>query len=111
MSTSTRRQFLQQGGFLFANLGLGSSVSSNLLAQTPTQRPQGANNRVKIGCIGVGNQGRGNLRAHLRDVVAVCEVDSARLNEARDTVQKANGGECSTYKDYRRCSRTRTWTR
>jgi predicted dehydrogenase len=97
-----RRQFLKQGGFLFAGLGLGSNISSNLLAQTPTAQPNGANNRIKIGCIGIANQGRGNMRAHLANVVAVCDVDTSHLNEARNTVQKANGGDCPAYKDYRR---------
>jgi predicted dehydrogenase len=97
-----RRQFLKQGGFLFAGLGLGSSIPSNLLSQTPTAQPNGANNRIKIGCIGIANQGRGNMRAHLANVVAVCDVDATHLNEARNTVQKANGGDCPAYKDFRR---------
>src|SRR6266403_560222 len=99
---STRRDFLRQSGFFFSSLGLGSSVPSNLLAQTPAQRPVGANDRIKIGCIGVANQGRGNMRAHLANVVAVCDVDNNHLNLARDVAQKANGGECPAYRDYRR---------
>ena len=100
--TTTRRAFLRQGSFVLAGLGLGSTIPSNLLAQTPTQRPNGAGERIKIGCIGVGNQGRPNMQAHVRNVVAVCEVDSTRLGAARDTVQKANGGDCAAHRDYRR---------
>ncbi len=102
LTTPSRRQFIKQSGFLFAGLGLGSGVPSNLLAQTPTQRPVAPNQRIKIGSIGIGGQGNSNMRKFLRDVVAVCDVDSDRLNKARDAVQKANGGECATYKDYRR---------
>src|SRR5437868_5228505 len=96
---SSRRQFLKQTGFLVAGLGFGGKAASNLLAQAPTDRPAGANERIKIGCIGVGNQGKGNMRKVIRDVVAVCEVDTTRLAEARNLVQKQNGGECAGYAD------------
>jgi predicted dehydrogenase len=99
MTTSTRRQFFRQSGGLLAGL---SFAGSNLLAQTPTARPVGANNRIKIGHIGVRNQGKNNLRAHLRDTIAVCDVDRNVLAEARQIAQKGNGGECAVYDDYRR---------
>lgn len=101
MPRTNRRQFLQQSGFL-ASLGFAASVPSSLLAQTPTQRPAGANQRILIGCIGVGGQGRGNLGAHIRNTIAVCDVDRNRLNEARDRVLKSNGGNCEAHVDYRR---------
>ena len=58
--------------------------------------------RILIGCIGVGNQGEGNLGKHLAHTIAVCEVDSERLAAAKGRVEKANGKPCAAYADYRR---------
>ena len=100
MNQSTnRRDFLRTGGLALAGLGF---AGGNLLAQTPTTRPAGANERIKIGSIGVGGQGAANMRAHIRNVVAVCDVDAARMATARAAVQKSNGGECFANEDYRR---------
>jgi predicted dehydrogenase len=59
--------------------------------------------RVRVGCIGVGNQGRGNTNAFLKraSVTAVCEVDTTRLAEAAAQVEKA-GGKPQTFADYRK---------
>lgn len=86
---------------MLTGIGLASSsfLQGYLLA-SPTA--VGANERIRIGCIGVGNQGRGNLRKHLADTVAVCEVDSDRLAEAKDTVEKSNKSACAAYRDYRK---------
>jgi predicted dehydrogenase len=71
-------------------------------AQTTELPRANAAERLRIGHIGVRNQGRANLRAHVRNTVAVCDVDRDILQEARATVQKANGGDCAAYADYRR---------
>ena len=68
--------------------------------------------RITLGCIGVGDQGRHNMRRFLRldgiQVLAVCDVDRKRLHRARDTVEshysgKARGGHyrgCDVYNEY-----------
>ncbi len=38
----------------------------------------------------------------MKDTIAVCDVDSSRLAEAKDRVEKANEKPCATYDDYRR---------
>jgi predicted dehydrogenase len=96
MSLTTRRDFLRLGGAAVAGFSV-STLELPAQEQQPLPR-QGANERIRIGCIGVGNQGRGNLGAHLRNTVAVCEVDSTRLAAARERV----GGACAAYSDYRR---------
>jgi predicted dehydrogenase len=66
---------------------------------TRAARPIGANDKLNIGMIGVGGQGGGNLQRILglgENVVAVCEVDSHRLESASKT---ANGAR--KYSDYR----------
>jgi predicted dehydrogenase len=99
-SLTTRRDFLRFG--TAAAVGLSVPVLELPAQQQQPLPRQPANDRIRIGCIGVGNQGRGNLGAHLRNTVAVCEVDRTRLEAARDRVQQANGGTCAAYNDYRR---------
>jgi predicted dehydrogenase len=58
--------------------------------------------QTRIGMIGVGNQGSGNLRKVIDRVVAVCEVDSVRLDAAQAAVKKATSRDCAAYGDYRK---------
>jgi predicted dehydrogenase len=48
--------------------------------------------RITLGCIGMGGQGKGNMRSFLRDervqVLAVCDVDRKRLLEAKAIVDE-----------------------
>ena len=71
------------------------------------------NNRITLGCIGVGRMGRGDLSAFLGfqdvQVVAVCDVDDWRLQNARQQVEdhyrlrqkKDSYKGCESYRDYR----------
>lgn len=98
---NTRRHFLLNGGKALAavtgatGLGLLESLDSALA------QPRSPLEQIRIGCIGLGNQGRPNLTTFLRHVVAVCDVDSERLALARATVEKANK-RCLAFDDYRR---------
>ena len=47
--------------------------------------------RIRIGMIGCGGQGKGNMRPHLPNITAVCDVDRKRLADAAATVEKKNG--------------------
>jgi len=66
-----------------------------------------ASNRITLGCIGVGDHGtKVNLTNFLgnRDaqVVAVCDVDSGRLERACHIVNEKYGNQdCAAYKDFR----------
>jgi len=66
-----------------------------------------ASNRITLGCIGVGDHGTNvNLKNFLsnRDaqVVAVCDVDSSRLEKACHIVNEKYGNQnCAAYKDFR----------
>ena len=63
--------------------------------------------RIVIGAIGTGSQGMSNMRDFLRlkdavQYVAVCDVDSLRLANAKETVDTANKNkDCRTYSDFR----------
>src|SRR5215218_9519437 len=56
-----------------------------------------ASDRITVASIGIGIMGNGNMRRMLSNpdlqVVAVCDVDEWRLNDARDTVETAYAAE------------------
>jgi predicted dehydrogenase len=59
-----------------------------------------------MGCIGVGNMGTSNMKAFLEkpevQIVAVCDVDATRLEDARSAVnRKYNTKGCAAYGDFR----------
>ena len=62
--------------------------------------------RVVMGCIGMGNQGKHNMRAFLSksnvQIVAVCDVDRAHRFPAKEAVDKQYGNsDCADYNDFR----------
>ena len=60
-------------------------------------RTRGANDRLNLGVIGVGGRGAGDLAAVSgENIVALCDVDTARLDEAADKFPQAE-----KYFDYR----------
>ena len=93
---SSRRHFLHT-----------TALSGTALTFFPWTRTafanRSANDRPRIGCIGLGGMGTGDARAHARfgDILAVCDVDSRHAERARDDEQIGRG-KCDTYKDYRR---------
>ncbi|MBM4020949.1 MAG: Gfo/Idh/MocA family oxidoreductase [Planctomycetes bacterium] len=62
-----------------------------------------ANDRPRIGCIGVGSMGTGDARDHARfgDVLAVCDVDSRHADQARND-GGIGKGKADAYSDYRK---------
>jgi predicted dehydrogenase len=94
-----RRDFLKRSAALTAPLfvpasalGLGASVA--------------ASDRITVGVIGTGGQGRGLANAFMgeKDVqlVAVCDVDANHLKQAKAQVDKKYGNaDCAAFKDFR----------
>ena len=60
--------------------------------------------KLKVGVIGLGGRGIGNLRTILNcdetDIVAVCDVYQDRCEQARDIVKERRGNTPTTYLDY-----------
>ena len=78
-------------------------VASSALGRTGTAA---ASERVATGAIGVGGRGRQILQALMGRsgcrMLAVCDVDSRRLDQARDIVNSKYGNaDCAAYADYR----------
>ncbi|RME94449.1 MAG: gfo/Idh/MocA family oxidoreductase [Verrucomicrobia bacterium] len=87
---TTRRRFLKiQAGALGA-LALPEIVPASVLGQNAPS------NRIAVGCIGVGPQGRGDMRNFLHQnlcrVVALCDISGRHLKAAVDTVSQVYGG-------------------
>ncbi len=78
-------------------------VPSSALGKAGTVAPS---NRVVLACIGVGWQGTSNMESFLNEpdaqVVAVCDIDTNHLHNARDIINRKYGNrDCATYHDFR----------
>jgi len=93
----SRRSFLRASAVTAgAAFAAPAIVPASVLGANPPSE------RITIGCIGVGNMGTSDLKAFKNNagaqVVAVCEVDTQRLQAAR---QLAGVDEKSCYGDFR----------
>ena len=98
-SNTTRRDFLKKSAVAAAT---GAAV-----AYFPWSRKAfgnfAANDRPRIGCIGVGSMGCGDANGHASfgDIVAVCDVDSRRAESAKND-GNIGKGKADAYGDYRK---------
>ena len=92
----TRRTFAKTGAA--AALGLAASRA----LQAPAVQPLGANDRVRLGFIGVANRGGQLMTAFLThddiQIVALCDVDETTLQKANEQL----GGKADTCGDFRK---------
>jgi predicted dehydrogenase len=101
---STRRQFLKHTAGLAASAAaLPLIAPGSALGRSGKTAPS---NRVVVGCIGVGPQGRGDMSSFLNQkdaqVVAVCDVKKDQLEQARAAVnQRYQNNDCTTTGDFR----------
>jgi predicted dehydrogenase len=95
-----RRDFLR---------GLGAA-GTGMLAGFPTIVPGSAlahgadapSERIRVGFIGVRNQGANNLKAMIKNAVAVCDVDENVLAKAKDLAEKGTKHSIKAFSDYRK---------
>ncbi len=102
---TSRRKFIRRsaaiaaGTFVFPEI-----IPSTVLGMGGVKPPS---DRLVIGVIGAGSQGVANMRDFLRlknevRFVAVCDVDSVRLNEAKEIIDTANNSnDCRIYLNFR----------
>ena len=97
MSMSISRRDFVKDSTLTA-IGTTLALSTGPLAKNVL----GANDKIVVGVIGCGSQGRWDMRDFLRQpdvqIAAVCDVYEANLNEAREMTD----GKAATYKDFRK---------
>lgn len=95
----TRRKFLKKSGLI-----AGSSIVLPVIIPSCVF---GSNDRITIGMIGTGDHGiNWNLAAYLKlddcRVIAVCDVDSSRANNAKAIIDTKYGNkDCSVFYDFR----------
>jgi hypothetical protein len=89
MSRITRRSFLRSTTSLLA-LPAITYRAAVLAEDKPSEM-------VRVGCIGLGGQGRGNMNAIKKNVVALCDVDKDHLAAAAKGMEKVQ-----TESDYRK---------
>ena len=103
-SCSTRRNFLKRSaGLLFSTTALPLIIPDSAFGGSGKVAPS---NRIVIGCIGVGPQGRGDMGNFLNQkdaqVVAVCDVKKDQLELARAAVnEQYQNSDCATTGDFR----------
>ena len=90
MANKNRRQFLQQSvtGVVAATV---ASAGTRSLSAASQDRVAGANKRVRVGLIGCGGMGSGDLRDMLKsgaECVALCDVDDDQVAKLRQSIDK-----------------------
>jgi predicted dehydrogenase len=85
MSQVTRRTFLRSAaaGGTFLTLPAVTYRAALLAEEKPSET-------VRIGCVGVGGQGRADMNAVKKNVVAVCDADKDRVASAAKELEKGN---------------------
>lgn len=102
---TSRRKFIRRSAAIAAGtFVIPEIIPSTVLGMGGVKPPS---DRLVIGVIGAGSQGVANMRDFLRlknevRFVAVCDVDSVRLNEAKEIIDTANNSnDCRTYLNFR----------
>lgn len=88
-----RRDFMKRAAAVTA-------VTSFSMAGLSTNKVLGANDRIRLGVIGMGRQGTDNMQNFMHhgvEVAGVCDVFDPQLQKGL----KAAGGNAKTYKDFR----------
>jgi predicted dehydrogenase len=77
-------------------------------AAAATFRPKiaSANDRIRIACVGVHNQGNEHIKHYLQmkdvEIAAVCDVDESVLNGRLGEIEKASGKRPAAFTDFRK---------
>ncbi|KAA3658877.1 MAG: gfo/Idh/MocA family oxidoreductase [Calditrichaeota bacterium] len=99
-----RRTFLKNAAAISMGAAAFPSIlPSRIFAKAGLVAP---NDKITIGCIGVGGMGTSNMRSFLElsgaRVVAVCDVDRHHAENAQNLVnQRYASKDCTIHKDYR----------
>ena len=108
---ASRREFIKKTATVAAALAATPLLRPTVYGQAPSAgKVLGANDRINVGFIGVGGQGMNahvnisskNASANNIAQVAVCDVWSKRVANAKAFIEKAGtGANVATYADYR----------
>src|SRR5438874_13621168 len=99
----TRGKFLRKTGLAtsLAPLALNGPFIRSVRAGEP-----GPNEKVRLGLIGCGGMGRGDLECFFLnpeiDCAVICDVDDAMIGKGLEICEKKGGRKPDTVKDFRR---------
>jgi predicted dehydrogenase len=98
-SSTSRRVFLRRTA-----LGVGASLALPNIFLNKTFAATGENpsELIRVGVIGTGGQGMANMRAIMKNVTAVCDVDKTHAANGANAVEKATTRKPTIYSDYRK---------
>jgi predicted dehydrogenase len=103
MTSYSRRDFLANSSKLMA----GASLASVPFAESSAApKKVSANDKIHVALIGCKGMGWSDLTSHIKlpevEVVGLCDVDSAVLNERAAELEQKTGKKAKLYKDYRK---------
>jgi predicted dehydrogenase len=98
-----RRHFLRQSAWLTGGVTLPCWITPATAVRGGERSP---NNQIRLGCIGLGIQGTGNMKTFLGHpevrVVAVCDVHETQRRNGKVAVDEFYGTQdCTAYRDFR----------
>ncbi len=113
MSRITRRYFINSSVAAAAGLTTMAGCATDAkkgaaVAVAPGVRPRriGPNDKIRVGLIGCGGMGRGDILTFLKyddvECPIICDVDDTRLAEGVKIIEKARGKAPETVKDFRK---------
>ena len=101
---STRREFIKKASVAAAAAATVNMFKTPVYGQNQATAPGsvvGANSRLVVGYIGVGNQGMAHVRSQKENaaannvvLAAVCDLSKYRVNDAKAYI----GGDCQIYR-------------
>lgn len=98
-SILSRRRFLRQTSI---GISAGVALPNLFLNKTFAATSENPSELVRVGVIGTGGQGVANMRAMMKNIVAVCDVDKTHTAKAAALVEKTNGTKPTMFSDYRK---------
>ncbi|MDE6154146.1 MAG: Gfo/Idh/MocA family oxidoreductase, partial [Muribaculaceae bacterium] len=104
---SSRREFLRKAFASAATLAAAGIIPGGFMASAASsKRTIGANDRIRVGVIGVNSRGRalaqGFARMPLCDVTYLCDVDSKALERSQADIKNITGTTPKGERDMRR---------
>jgi len=103
----TRRRFFASAARTAAGVGVGLGALGGLgTGRAVRSAAVGPNEKIYMGLIGCGGRGRGDMHNHMRhpdvEFIALCDVDSQRLDAAGGDVLRKYGRAPKKFKDFRK---------
>ncbi len=106
MGEVSRREFVKAAVGTMALASAVRTARAGSMSALSRSAVVGANERIRLGVIGTGGMGVGDMMTFLKfddvDCVAVCDIDSERMSKAAQKVEEARGKRPDETGDFRK---------